>query len=116
VLRIIIEAVELEQEFVTEALPVSLIGMNAALMSEYIAFVADRLLVSLGFPKHYEAKQPFPFMENISLQGKTNFFEKREETRKRPQIATTSLLHYRCRRVSAHRHNGSNWQTEQLFP
>ena len=76
-LAIITEAVRSEQEFVTDALPVSLIGMNAAMMSEYIEFVADRLLVSLGQPKHYKVQNPFPFMEMISLQGKTNFFEKR---------------------------------------
>jgi len=74
---IITEAVSLEQEFVTDALPVSLIGMNAKLMSEYIEFVADRLLVSLGQPKVYGSSNPFPWMELISLQGKTNFFEKR---------------------------------------
>ncbi|MBK9461042.1 MAG: ribonucleotide-diphosphate reductase subunit beta [Sphingobacteriales bacterium] len=76
-LAIITEAVRSEQEFVTDALPVSLIGMNAAMMSDYIEFVADRLLVSLGQPKHYKVQNPFPFMEMISLQGKTNFFEKR---------------------------------------
>ncbi|AFC23680.1 ribonucleotide-diphosphate reductase subunit beta [Saprospira grandis] len=74
---IITEAVSLEQEFVTDALPVSLIGMNAKLMSQYIEFVADRLLVSLGQPKVYGSSNPFPWMELISLQGKTNFFEKR---------------------------------------
>ncbi|MGF1534286.1 MAG: ribonucleoside-diphosphate reductase small subunit [Bernardetiaceae bacterium] len=77
VLRIITEAVEIEQEFVTDALPVSLIGMNASLMNQYIEFVADRLLGELGLPKHYNATNPFPFMDMISLQGKTNFFEKR---------------------------------------
>jgi ribonucleoside-diphosphate reductase beta chain len=76
-LAIITEAVRSEQEFVTDALPVSLIGMNAAMMNDYIEFVADRLLVSLGQPKHYKVQNPFPFMEMISLQGKTNFFEKR---------------------------------------
>jgi ribonucleoside-diphosphate reductase beta chain len=74
---IIIDAVEIEQEFVVDALPVSLIGMNAKLMSQYIEFVADRLLVSLGCDKYYNASNPFDFMEMISLQGKTNFFEKR---------------------------------------
>lgn len=70
-LRIITEAVQLEQEFVTEALPVALIGMNAGLMSTYNAFVADRLLVALGFPKHYNVNNPLDFMDLISLQGKT---------------------------------------------
>ncbi|KAI0774379.1 beta subunit of ribonucleotide reductase [Fomes fomentarius] len=75
--RIITEAVEIEKEFLTEALPVSLIGMNAALMCQYIEFVADRLLVALGNEKHYHSTNPFDFMDMISLQGKTNFFEKR---------------------------------------
>ncbi|KAJ3035334.1 Ribonucleotide-diphosphate reductase (RNR), small subunit [Rhizophlyctis rosea] len=77
VLQIITEAVHIEQEFLTDALPVALIGMNNALMCRYIEFVADRLLVALGFPKHYNAENPFDFMELISLQGKTNFFEKK---------------------------------------
>lgn len=75
--EIIRDAVENEHEFVTDALPVSLIGMNSKLMCQYIEFVADRLLVSLGYPKIYNATNPFDFMETISLQGKTNFFEKR---------------------------------------
>jgi ribonucleoside-diphosphate reductase beta chain len=75
--KIIVDAVNIEKEFVTESLPVSLIGMNAKLMSEYIEFVADRLLMELGNDKYYGTANPFDFMENISLQGKTNFFEKR---------------------------------------
>lgn len=71
------EAVEIEKEFVCDALSVSLIGMNANLMSQYIEFVADRLLRELGFDILYKAQNPFDFMEMISLQGKTNFFEKR---------------------------------------
>ena len=74
---IILNAVEIEKEFVTSALPVDLIGMNAVLMAQYIEFVADRLLVALGGSKYYNATNPFDFMEMISLQGKTNFFEKR---------------------------------------
>ncbi|MFD1467853.1 ribonucleoside-diphosphate reductase small subunit [Hymenobacter caeli] len=74
---IIADAVAIEQEFVTEALPVSLIGMNAKTMSQYIEFVADRLLVALGCGKIYNTTNPFDFMEMISVQGKTNFFEKR---------------------------------------
>ena len=74
---IIKDAVNCEHEFVTDALPVSLIGMNAKLMCQYIEFVADRLLVSLGYSKIYNAANPFDFMEMISLRGKTNFFEKR---------------------------------------
>lgn len=71
------EAVEIEKEFFTEALPVALLGMNADMMCEYIEFVADRLLVQLGQQKYYNANNPFPFMNNISLEGKTNFFERR---------------------------------------
>lgn len=74
---VITNAVEIEKEFVTEALPVKLIGMNADLMCQYIEFVADRLLQALGCSKVYNATNPFDFMELISLQGKTNFFEKR---------------------------------------
>jgi ribonucleoside-diphosphate reductase beta chain len=77
VLQIIMEAVEIEKEFVTDSLPVDLIGMNARLMQQYIEFVADRLLVALGVPKQFNATNPFDFMEMISLEGKTNFFEKR---------------------------------------
>lgn len=74
---IITDAVEIEKEFISDALPVSLIGMNAKLMSQYIEFVADRWLTELGYDKVYNATNPFDFMEMISLQGKTNFFEKR---------------------------------------
>jgi ribonucleoside-diphosphate reductase beta chain len=77
VIEIIKDAVEYEKEFVTDAIPVRLIGMNADLMCQYIEFVADRLLVALNCPKVYETANPFDFMEMISLQGKTNFFEKR---------------------------------------
>ena len=71
------EAVSIEKEFICEALPCKLIGMNSKLMSNYIEFVADRLLVQLGYPKLFKTANPFDFMEMISLQGKTNFFEKR---------------------------------------
>lgn len=74
---IITDAVTIEQEFLTEALPCALLGMNANLMKQYIEFVADRLLVALGNEKVYKTANPFDFMENISLGGKTNFFEKR---------------------------------------
>lgn len=77
VYNLIKDAVAIEQEFVSEALPVSLIGMNAELMKQYIEFVADHLLVSLGLQKVYNVTNPFDFMDMISLQGKTNFFEKR---------------------------------------
>uniref|UniRef100_A0A8C3LG26 Ribonucleoside-diphosphate reductase subunit M2 n=1 Tax=Chrysolophus pictus TaxID=9089 RepID=A0A8C3LG26_CHRPC len=75
--EIIMNAVLIEQEFLTEALPVKLIGMNCTLMKQYIEFVADRLMLELGFRKIYKVENPFDFMENISLEGKTNFFEKR---------------------------------------
>lgn len=75
--KIIKEAVKIEKNFITKALPCELIGMNAVLMAQYIEFVADRLLVQLGYPKLYEVGNPFDFMERISLEGKDNFFEKR---------------------------------------
>ena len=75
--EIIKEAVTIEKEFICEALPCKLIGMNSKLMSQYIEFVADRLLVQLGCTKEYKSTNPFDFMEMISLEGKTNFFEKR---------------------------------------
>ncbi|XP_077446772.1 ribonucleoside-diphosphate reductase subunit M2 B isoform X1 [Stigmatopora argus] len=74
---IITKAVTIEQEFLSEALPVELIGINSTLMKQYIQFVADRLLVDLGLAKVYSSENPFDFMESISLEGKTNFFEKR---------------------------------------
>jgi ribonucleoside-diphosphate reductase beta chain len=77
VTTIIKDAVEIEKEFVSSSLPVGLIGMNSKLMCDYIEFVADRLLIALGCSKVYNATNPFDFMEMISLQGKTNFFEKR---------------------------------------
>ena len=75
--EIIKESVKIEQEFICEALPCRLIGMNAKLMSQYIEFVADRLVVQLGYEKIYNSQNPFDFMEMISIEGKTNFFEKR---------------------------------------
>ncbi|XP_048515437.1 ribonucleoside-diphosphate reductase subunit M2 isoform X3 [Athalia rosae] len=77
VISIISDAVAIEQEFLTDALPVDMLGMNCDLMCHYIEFVADRLLVELGCPKIYNSENPFDFMENISLEGKTNFFEKK---------------------------------------
>ncbi|TFK65653.1 hypothetical protein BDN72DRAFT_871771 [Pluteus cervinus] len=74
---IIANAVDIEKAFMTEALPVSLIGMNVELMNQYIEFVADRLLIALGGKKHYNVTNPFDFMDMISMEGKTNFFEKR---------------------------------------
>lgn len=77
VLQIVYEAVAIERSFVTEAIPVELIGMNSKLMSQYIGFVADRLLVGLGYPKHFNDKNPFDFMNKIAAELKTNFFEKK---------------------------------------
>merc|ERR1712060_512416 len=77
IMEIVCDAVEIECEFLTEALPVRLIGMNHELMVQYIKFVADRLLLELGCDKFYKTTNPFDFMENISLEGKTNFFEKK---------------------------------------
>ena len=74
-LTIVNEAVAIEKEFITEALPCRLIGMNSKLMSQYIEFVADRLLVQLGYAKHFDVLNPFDFMEFCSLTQKTNFFE-----------------------------------------
>jgi ribonucleoside-diphosphate reductase beta chain len=75
--ELIMEAVEFEKEFITEALPVSLIGMNSKMMKQYIEFVADRLVMEIGYSPIYGAINPFDWMELISLTGKTNFFEKR---------------------------------------
>ena len=75
--ELIKEAVEIEKEFILEALPCKLIGMNSKLMSQYIEFVADRLVVQLGYKKIFNTSNPFDFMEMISMEGKTNFFEKR---------------------------------------
>lgn len=86
---IIKDAVEIEKEFVTEALPVKLIGMNAELMCQYIEFVADRLLMEVGCDKVYNASNPFDFMELISLQGKTNFFEKRVGEYKKAGVSSS---------------------------
>ena len=77
VVEIVKDAVEIEREFICEALPCKLISMNSKLMSQYIEFVADRLMVQLGYDKIYDVTCPFDFMEQISIEGKTNFFEKR---------------------------------------
>ena len=78
--KILREAVKIEKQFITKALPCELIGMNAKLMAQYIEFVADRLALQLGYPKIYNAANPFDFMERISLENKDNFFEKRVST------------------------------------
>ena len=88
--KIIIDAVDIEKEFICESLPVRLIGMNADLMSQYIEFVADRLLVELGTEKEFNVTNPFDFMDMISLQGKTNFFEKRVGEYQKAGVLTKS--------------------------
>lgn len=88
--KIITDAVDIEKEFVTDALPVKLIGMNADLMTQYIEFVADRLLVELGNEKVYHATNPFDFMDMISLQGKSNFFEVRVGDYQKASVTNTS--------------------------
>lgn len=88
--QIVCEAVTIEQEFLTDALPCALIGMNNGLMKTYIEFVADRLLVALGQSKVYNSENPFPFMENISLEGKTNFFEKKVSEYQKSGVMTNA--------------------------
>ena len=91
VAQIIREAVGIEKEFICDALPCSLIGMNSKLMSQYIEFVADRLLVQLGCEKIFRATNPFDFMELISLEGKTNFFEKKVSEYSRPTESVDTI-------------------------
>ena len=88
--KIIREAVKIEKQFITKALPCELIGMNSKLMAEYIEFVADRLSLQLGYPKLYHAKNPFDFMERISLESKDNFFEKRVTTYQKANTAASA--------------------------
>ena len=88
--KIITQSVDIECEFATEALPVELIGMNSKLMSDYIKFVADRLLLSFGCPKFYNIRNPFDFMEKISLSNKTNFFEKKVSEYRRSGVGNTT--------------------------
>jgi len=86
VTEIIQEAVNIEKEFICDALPCSLLGMNSKDMSQYIEFVADRLAVQLGVAKIYKSINPFDFMELISLEGKTNFFEKKVSEYSKPGV------------------------------
>jgi ribonucleoside-diphosphate reductase beta chain len=88
-LLLVEQAVEIEQYFVSKALPVNLIGMNAELMSQYVAFCGNRLLKAVGLPALYNVDNPFPWMELISLQGKTNFFERRVGEYAKAGVATT---------------------------
>ena len=88
---IIVDALTIEREFITESLPVSLIGMNAGLMTQYLEFVADRLLVELGCEREYNTSNPFDFMDMISLQGKTNFFEKKVAEYQKAGVMNTDV-------------------------
>ena len=87
---IIVDALNIEREFITESLPASLIGMNSNLMTQYLEFVTDRLLVELGCEKEFNTKNPFDFMDMISLEGKTNFFEKRVAEYQKAGVANTT--------------------------
>ena len=89
VIEIITNAVTIEQKFITDSIPCRMIGMNADLMKQYIEFVADRLLLQLGCSKHYESANPFQFMEMISMEGKTNFFEKRVAEYSKANVASS---------------------------
>lgn len=91
---ILFEAGELEKEFVRDALPVALIGMNATLMCQYVEFVTDRLAVELGIDKIYGVKNPFDFMDSIGNSGKTNFFERRVADYKKAKQVTTQKLNF----------------------
>jgi ribonucleoside-diphosphate reductase beta chain len=91
--QIIVEALDIEREFITESLPVNLIGMNAKLMAEYLEFVTDHLLETLNCPKVYNTPNPFDFMDMISLEGKTNFFEKRVSEYKKAGVGEEQSSH-----------------------
>ena len=86
------EAIEIEKEFIIESLPCKLIGMNSLLMSQYLEFIADRLSLQLGYKKIYNATNPFPFMDAINLQGKTNFFEHRVSQYQKARLDTVSSI------------------------
>lgn len=89
--EIFLSALEIEDEFITESLPVSLIGMNSDLMKQYLRFIVDGLLQQLGCEKKFKVSNPFPFMENIAVQGKTNFFEKRVGDYKKSELGDFDL-------------------------
>lgn len=89
--EIIVDALNIEREFITESIPVSLIGMNAVLMTQYLEFVTDRLLVELGCNREYNTANPFDFMDMISLQGKTNFFEKKVAEYQKAGVMNTDV-------------------------
>jgi len=90
------EAVEIENEFICHSLPCSLLGMNSNLMTEYIKFVADRLLLDLGYNKLFNVKNPFDFMESISIEGKTNFFESRPTQYQNASVLNKSKSNMFC--------------------
>jgi ribonucleoside-diphosphate reductase subunit M2 len=113
---VITEAVTIEQEFLTEALPCALLGMNSTLMKQYIEFVADRLLVALGNQKFYNATNPFDFMENISLAGKTNFFEKRVgDYQKTGVMASTNKKETTEEATETKNENGGDFNFDEDF-
>jgi ribonucleoside-diphosphate reductase beta chain len=89
VLEILLSALEIEKEFITESLPVSLIGMNSNLMKQYLEFVVDGLLVKLGYKKHFNVEQPFKFMEQIAIETKGNFFESRTMEYQKAKLGET---------------------------
>ncbi|MCH1402130.1 MAG: ribonucleotide-diphosphate reductase subunit beta [Schleiferiaceae bacterium] len=91
--QIIVEALDIEREFITESLPANLIGMNSKLMAEYLEFVTDHLLETLNCPKVYNTPNPFDFMDMISLEGKTNFFEKRVSEYKKAGVGEEQSSH-----------------------
>ncbi|MCJ1403718.1 Ribonucleotide-diphosphate reductase (RNR), small subunit [Xylographa trunciseda] len=113
---VITEAVTIEQEFLTDALPCGLLGMNAALMKQYIEFCADRLLLSLGNQKYYNSTNPFDFMESISLAGKTNFFEKRVgDYQKAGVMASTHKKESTGEEVENKNENGGDFNFDEDF-
>ena len=89
---IVSQAVDIENKFITESLPCKLIGMNSENMTQYIKYVADMLLLDLGYTKFYKEKNPFDFMENISLEGKGNFFENRVSQYQKADLSTSSVF------------------------
>lgn len=90
--EIILQAMEVEKEFITQSLPVSLIGMNSELMKQYLEFVADNLLVKLGCSRHFNSTNPFKWMEDIALRSSSNFFEKREGAYQKPMGSDSQLV------------------------
>ena len=114
--KVITEAVTIEQEFLVDALPCALLGMNSNLMKQYIEFCADRLLVALGNAKFYNAANPFDFMESISLAGKTNFFEKRVgDYQKAGVMASTKKAESGVEVEEKKNENGGNFNFDEDF-